>query len=66
MALEVQESTHVCACGGNCGCQDDLQSDSTAYLTREQYVARLEKYLVELKAEIVSVEEELVSLKQTA
>jgi hypothetical protein len=64
MALE--ESTHVCACGGNCGCQENLQSNSSTYLTREEYVARLEQYLVELKAEITSVEEELVSLRQTA
>ena len=64
MALE--ESTHVCACGGNCGCQENLQSETGAYLSREEYVARLEQYLVELKAEITSVEEELVSLKQTA
>ena len=63
MALD--ETTHTCACGGNCGCQDNLQSDSSS-LTREEYVTRLEQYLVELKAEITSVEEELVSRKQTA
>jgi hypothetical protein len=63
MALD--ESTHTCACGGACGCQDNLQSDSST-LTREEYVTRLEQYLVELKAEITSVEEELVSRKQTA
>ena len=63
MALD--ESTLTCACGGNCGCQDNLQSDSST-LTREEYVTRLEQNLVELKAEITSVEEELVSRKQTA
>ncbi len=36
------------------------------YLTREEYVARLEEYLGELKAEIRSVEAELTELRQTA
>ena len=64
--MALAESTHVCACGGNCGCQDNLESDSDVYLTREEYVSRLEQYLVELKTEITAVEEELVSLKQPA
>ena len=65
MALEAQESTHACACGGNCGCQDNEQVNRV-YLTQEEYVSRLEQYLVDLKAEIVSVEEELSKLKQPA
>jgi hypothetical protein len=36
------------------------------YLTREEYVARLEQYLVELKAEVSAVETELAELRQAA
>ncbi len=58
------DDSHTCACGGNCGCQSSEQADTdTVYLTREQYVARLEQYLLELKAEIVAVENELQKLK---
>jgi len=53
-----------CACGGSCGCGGHSQQE--VYLTREEYIARLEQYLVELKAEIESVENELVELRQTA
>ena len=58
-----ESSTHTCACGGNCGCQDE-QSVERIYLTRDEYVARLEDYLLRLKNEIVSVEDELEKLKQ--
>jgi hypothetical protein len=34
------------------------------YLTRDEYVARLEQYLVDLKAEIQAVEAELLELRQ--
>lgn len=53
-----------CACGGSCGCGGHSQQE--VYLTREEYIARLEQYLVELKAEIESVENELIELRQTA
>ncbi|MBE0698201.1 MAG: hypothetical protein IH586_14885 [Anaerolineaceae bacterium] len=55
-----------CACGGSCGCGGEGHHGEQVYLTREEYVARLEQYLVELKAEIESVENELVELRQTA
>jgi hypothetical protein len=56
------ESTHTCACGGSCSCQDS-QATQHVYLTREEYVIKLEQYLVDLKAEIESVEKELMELK---
>ena len=55
-----------CACGGSCGCGGHDQHAQEVYLTRDEYIARLEQYLVELKAEIQSVEAELVELRQTA
>lgn len=55
-----------CACGGSCGCGGHAQHGEEVYLTREEYIARLEKYLVDLKAEIQSVETELMELRQTA
>jgi hypothetical protein len=63
--MDHDEATHTCACGGNCGCQDNAQVDRV-YLTQEEYVARLEQYLVDLKAEISAVEEELTKLKVPA
>ena len=63
--MDHDESTHTCACGGSCGCQDNAQVNRV-YLTQEEYVARLEQYLVDLKAEISAVEEELTKLKQPA
>ena len=63
---ESEESAHVCSCGGNCGCQDEAMDSQQIYLTREEYVGRLEDYLARLKEEIVSVEQELVDLRQTA
>jgi hypothetical protein len=53
----------TCACGGNCSCGGHTEE---VYLTREEYIARLEQYLVELKAEIQAVEAELTELRQTA
>ncbi len=53
-----------CACGGSCGCGS--HSSQEVYLTREEYIARLEQYLEDLKAEIRSVEAELAELRQTA
>jgi hypothetical protein len=55
-----------CACGGSCGCGGHGHNVQEVYLTREEYITRLEQYLVELKAEIQSVENELVELRQAA
>lgn len=55
-----------CACGGSCGCGGHGHQAEEIFLTREQYIARLEQYLVDLKAEIQAVEAELVELRQTA
>lgn len=59
---EFEESQSTCSCGGNCACGGNHAEE--VYLTREEYVARLEQYLVDLKAEIHSVEEELAGLRQ--
>lgn len=57
----------TCACGGTCGCGGHHdQQEEVVYLTREEYVARLEEYLTELKSEIQNVEAELAELRQTA
>jgi len=56
----------TCACGGSCGCGGHDHHTQEVFLTREEYIARLEQYLVELKAEIQSVENELAELRQTA
>lgn len=56
-------SDHECGCGGSCSCNSGEQV-SRIYLTREEYVARLEQYLVDLKTEIQAVEDELVKLRQ--
>lgn len=55
-----------CACGGSCGCGGHDHNTQEVYLTREQYIARLEQYLQDLRAEIVSVEAELAELRQAA
>jgi hypothetical protein len=55
-----------CACGGSCGCGGHDHAAQEVYLTREEYVARLEQYLEDLKSEIRSVEAELAELKQAA
>jgi hypothetical protein len=57
--------SNTCACGGSCGCQDSHESQHV-YLTRDEYISRLEQYLVDLKAEIQSVEHELMELKTPA
>lgn len=54
---------HTCSCGGSCGCQQDLSTQGM-YLTREEYVAELEKYLQRLQEEVRSVEEELAGLQE--
>ena len=54
-----------CACGGNCSCGGHAETQRV-YLSREEYVARLEDYLVQLRSEIDSVEQELVELRQVA
>ena len=59
------ESAHTCACGGNCSCQTARQDD-VVYLTREEYIMKLEEYLVDLRAEIDAVETELSQLKAPA
>ncbi len=56
-----------CACGGSCSCGGHAhQDEEVIYLTRDEYISRLEQYLVELKAEIQAVENELAELRQTA
>ena len=62
----MSDTGDFCACGGSCGCGGHGQHGEEVYLTREEYIARLEKYLVDLKAEIQSVETELMELRQTA
>ncbi len=59
-------SGESCACGGSCGCGGAHQETQQIYLSREEYIARLEEYLLQLRAEIESVEQELVELRQTA
>ncbi len=56
----------TCACGGSCGCGGHDHNSEEVYLTREEYIARLEQYLVDLKAEIQAVEAELSGLRETA
>lgn len=58
----------TCSCGGSCGCGGGGHSHQTqeVYLTRDQYIARLEQYLIDLKAEIKSVEAELAEIRQSA
>lgn len=56
---------HACACGGSCGCGGNHQHEER-YLTRDEYVARLEEYLVDLRNEIAAVERELADLRQVA
>ena len=62
-----EDNGGTCACGGSCGCGGHGQQQvEEVYLTREEYVARLEQYLVELRAEVLAVETELVQLRQAA
>ncbi len=55
-----------CACGGSCGCGGNHEHQQQVYLTKEEYISRLEQYLVDLKAEIKAVEDELLQLRQPA
>jgi hypothetical protein len=66
MMPESDESVHVCACGGNCGCHDDVADSQQVVLSREDYIVRLEDYLVRLKEEITLVEAELADLREVA
>ena len=63
---ESEESVHVCACGGNCGCNDSVADSQQVVLSREDYILRLEDYLVRLKEEIQLVEAELTDLRVAA
>jgi hypothetical protein len=56
----------ACACGGSCGCGENHAQTEQVYLTKEEYVLRLEQYLQDLKAEITAVEEELAQLREPA
>ena len=55
-----------CACGGSCGCGENHAHSEQVYLSKEDYVIRLEQYLKDLKAEIVAVEEELAQIREPA
>jgi hypothetical protein len=59
-------SGETCACGGSCSCGGHGHDQVEVYLTREEYITRLEQYLVDLKAEVKAVEEELASLRVPA
>jgi hypothetical protein len=59
---EMAEGT--CACGGSCSCGGEHAHAEEVYLTKEEYVERLELYLKDLKAEIQAVEAELAGLRQ--
>lgn len=62
-----EQGEHACACGGSCGCGGGGHAETQrVYLTRDEYIVRLEQYLVQLRAEIDSVEQELSDLRQTA
>jgi hypothetical protein len=60
---ETYDSQETCACGGSCGCGNGHQAE---YISREDYVSRLEQYLGDLRAEIVAVEAELAELRVVA
>lgn len=62
----MSEGENTCACGGSCGCGGSHAETQQVFLSREEYIARLEEYLVQLRAEIEDVEKELVELRQTA
>ncbi len=59
---EMFENEETCACGGSCSCG----GHQTEYISREDYIVRLEQYLADLKAEIVAVEAELAEVRQVA
>ena len=60
--MSSEDST--CACGGNCSCGSHTDESPRVFLTREEYVQRLETYLEDLKAEIEAVNNELAELRQ--
>ena len=62
-----EDMGETCACGGTCSCggHHDEQEEDVEYLTREEYIARLEQYLAELKTEIQSVESELAEIRES-
>lgn len=62
----MSDNDSSCACGGSCGCGGHGHQTQEVYLTREEYIERLEQYLVELKEEIKAVENELMELRQLA
>jgi hypothetical protein len=66
MMPEAEETVHACACGGNCGCNDNAADSQQVVLSREDYILRLEDYLVRLKEEIQLVEAELTDLRVVA
>ena len=66
MMPETEESVHTCACGGSCGCNDNVAESQQVVLSREDYIVRLEDYLVRLKEEIQLVEAELADMRQVA
>ena len=59
-------SDGACACGGSCGCGENHTHAEQVYLSKEDYILRLEQYLKDLKAEIVAVEEELAQIREPA
>ncbi|TLN24877.1 hypothetical protein FDZ74_02680 [bacterium] len=62
----MHEDGSTCACGGSCSCGSHAEEAPRAFLTREEYVQRLEAYLEDLKAEIEAVNQELAELRQPA
>ncbi len=56
----------TCACGGSCSCGGHAEETPQVFLTREEYIQRLEAYLEDLKAEIEAVNHELADLRQPA
>lgn len=61
--LQMTEEANCC-CGGSCGCGGHADETERVYLTREEYIQRLEEYLEDLKAEIEAVNGELAELRQ--
>lgn len=71
LIIVIQKELHMtdeanCCCGGSCGCGGHADEPEQVYLTREEYIQRLEEYLEDLKAEIEAVNNELAELRQTA
>ncbi len=62
----MDENHSTCGCGGSCGCGGHEKDEPEVFLTREEYIQRLEAYLSDLKAETEAVEKELNLLRETA